>query len=168
MKKPPPTKISTMPGIAKILSAFCLGIATDYWGDIPYSDALQGSSKFQPAYDKQEDIYKTIQQLLDDGIVDINKNTGVKPGGDDYFYKGDMNKWKRLAYTLKPRYYMHLTKAPGYTALAQANLALTALQNGMQANSDDAVFTYPGVRVRKTLIMLGSCRYLPWCCHRPV
>jgi hypothetical protein len=131
-------------GIAKILSAFCLGIATDYWGDIPWSQAFEGSSKLQPAYDSQENIYKTIQQLLDDGIADIGKNATVVPGGDDYFYEGDMDKWKRLAYTLKARYYMHLIKAPGHTAAVQADLALAALQNGMQSNDDDMVFNYPG------------------------
>lgn len=131
-------------GIGKILSAFCLGIATDYWGDIPYTEALNGSNTLQPAYDSQENIYKSIQQLLDDGIADINKNATITPGGDDFFYGGDMDQWKRFAYTLKARYYMHLIKAPGYTALAQANLALTALQNGMQGNSDDVKISYPG------------------------
>jgi hypothetical protein len=131
-------------GIAKILSAFCLGVATDYWGDIPYSEAFNGSSKLQPAYDSQESIYKAIQQLLDEGIADINKNHIIKPGDDDYFYNGKMDKWKRLAYTLKARYYMHLTKAPGYTALAQAELALAVLQNGMIANTDDMKLEYPG------------------------
>ncbi|OQP62036.1 hypothetical protein A3860_29205 [Niastella vici] len=131
-------------GIAKILTAYCLGVATDYWGDIPYSEALNGSSKLQPAYDSQESIYKAMQQLLDDGIADINKNAVKTPGTDDFFYGGDMDQWKRFAYTLKARYYMHLTKAPGYTALAQANLALTALQNGMVDNNDNVKMTYTG------------------------
>jgi hypothetical protein len=131
-------------GIGKILTAFCLGVATDYWGDIPYSEAFKGNNELQPVYDSQESIYKTIQQLLDEGIADINKNAIIKPKEDDLFYKGNMDKWKRLAYTLKARYYMHLTKAPGYTALAQADLALTALQNGMIANSDDLMMEYSG------------------------
>jgi len=131
-------------GIGKILTALCLGVATDYWGDIPYSEAFNGSSKLQPVYDSQESIYKAIQQLLDEGIADINKNAVIKPKSDDLFYGGNMDKWKRLAYTLKARYYMHLTKAPGYTALGQADLALTALQNGMIANSDDLMMEYPG------------------------
>jgi hypothetical protein len=125
-------------GIAKILTAFVLGVA------IPYSAALNGNSTLQPVYDSQESIYKTIQQLLDDGIADINKNAVIKPGNDDLFYSGNMNKWKRLAYTLKARYYMHLTKAPGHSALAQAELALTALQNGMIGNGDDLLLKYPG------------------------
>jgi hypothetical protein len=131
-------------GIAKILSAFYLGIATDYWGDIPYTEAFSGSTNLQPAYDSQESIYKVIQQLLDDGIADINKKATLVPGGDDYFYKGNMDKWKALAYTLKARYYMHLTKAPGHTATGQADLVLAALQNGMQSNDDEMVFPYPG------------------------
>ncbi len=131
-------------GIAKILSSYCLGVATDLWGDVPYSEALQGSDDFTPGYDPQEDIYTNLQTLLDNGIADINKGGGKDVGSDDYFYGGDMDKWLKLAYTLKARYYIHLTKAPGHDAVAQANLALSALQKGMQANDDDLKFDYPG------------------------
>lgn len=131
-------------GISKILSALCLGTITDWWGDVPYSQAFKGSSNFRPSYDKQEDVYKAVQTLLDNGIADINKNAGAKPGSDDFYYNGDMTKWKKLAYTLKARYYIHLSNAPGYNQGTQADLALTALQNGMQANSDDMKFSYPG------------------------
>jgi len=131
-------------GISKILSAYTLGSATDFWGDIPYSQALKGSDVFLPVYDKQEDIYKDVQTLLDNGIADINKNSITKPAGDDYFYNGDMSKWLKLAYTLKARFYMHLTKAPGHTAAQQADLALAALANGMQSNDDDFKFVYAG------------------------
>lgn len=131
-------------GIAKILTAYYLCVATDLWGDIPYSQAFKGSDNFTPAYDKQEDIYKNLQLLLDSAITDIDAANGKSVGSDDYFYNGDMNKWKKLAYTLKARYYIHLTKAPGYTAATQAGLALAALQNGMESNDDDLAFNYPG------------------------
>jgi hypothetical protein len=131
-------------GIAKILSAFCLGVATDWWGDVPYTEALKGSDNFTPKYDAQEEIYKTIQSLLDNGIGDIAKNKGKQPAADDYFYAGDMDKWTKLAYTLKARFYMHLTKAPGYTAAQQATLAMSALDKAMQSNEDNLKFSYPG------------------------
>lgn len=130
--------------ISKVLTALCLNTATDWWGDVPYSQAFLGAGNFKPAYDKQEDLYKNIQLLLDNAITDIAKNSTVLPKGDDLFYKGDMAQWKRLAYTLKARYYMRLTKAPGYTATTQADLALSALQNGMSSNGDDLKFAYPG------------------------
>ncbi|WP_295117192.1 SusD/RagB family nutrient-binding outer membrane lipoprotein [uncultured Chitinophaga sp.] len=129
--------------VAKILSAYVLGNATDLWGDIPYSKAFD-KNNFLVAYDSQEEIYKTIQSLLNNALVDISKNAGVKPGSDDYFYKGDMVAWRKLAYSLKARYFMHLTKAPGYTAAVQSDSALAALQNGMTANTDDWKFTYEG------------------------
>jgi hypothetical protein len=130
--------------VAKILTAYTLGTATDLWGDIPYSEAFQGSSKFTPVYDKQEDIYNEVQNLLSAALSDIAKADAVMPAGDDYFYNGDMDKWKKLAYTLQARYCMHLTKAPGYTAAAQADKALQALNNAMQSNDDDLTFAYAG------------------------
>ncbi|WP_207531743.1 SusD/RagB family nutrient-binding outer membrane lipoprotein [Desertivirga arenae] len=135
---------SNYAAIAKILSAYTLGCATDLWGDIPYSEAFRSADNFKPAYDKQEDIYKTLQSLLDNAISDINKNFPTKPAGNDYFYNGDMAKWLRLAYTLKARFYIHLTKAPGYNAQTQSDLALAALANGMQSNNDDLKFQFTG------------------------
>ncbi|OKS87257.1 SusD/RagB family nutrient-binding outer membrane lipoprotein [Mucilaginibacter polytrichastri] len=131
-------------GIAKILTAYSLGTATDLWGDIPYSQAFNGVANLTPKYDSQQSIYTQMQSLLDAGIADIKKNSTVTPGGDDYLYNGDMSKWLKLAYTLKARYYMHLSKAPGTSAAAQAQLALTALQSGMASNDDDMKMPYTG------------------------
>ena len=136
---------SNYAAIAKILSAYVLGTASDIWGDVPYSQAFQGDKNFIPAYDNQEAIYTSVQDLLTKGIADIEKAGVIVPGSDDYFYNGDMDKWKKLAYTLQARYFMHLTKAPGNTAAAQADKALQALNNAMQSNDDDLKFQYEGI-----------------------
>src|SRR5260221_537076 len=122
---------SNYTAISEILTAYTLAFATDLWGDIPWSKSLGGSSNLTPTYDSQASIYDTAQALLDKAVTDIDKKTGLKVGADDYYYSGDMTKWRKLAYSLKARYYMHLTKAPGHNAATQAGLALTALQNGM-------------------------------------
>jgi hypothetical protein len=123
--------------IAKVLTAYTLGIMTDHWGDIPWSQALDG--KLVAPYDKQEDIYKTMQSMLDSAILENSMAPGnVTPGSDDAIYGGDMTKWVKFAYALKARYYMHLTKAPGYDPVAQSNLALAAAANSFAANSDEA------------------------------
>ncbi|MHA4811842.1 SusD/RagB family nutrient-binding outer membrane lipoprotein [Flavitalea flava] len=131
--------------IAKVLTAYNLGVATDIWGDIPYSKGFDG--KLQVPYDKQEDVYKTIQSLLDSAILENTLAPGIllQPGKDDviYFNDGDplqMSRWVKFAYTLKARYYMHLTKAPGYDAATQSNLALAALANGFSSQADEANF----------------------------
>ncbi len=126
-------------GIAKTLLAYNLGIATSSWENVPFSKADQEPKNFQPTYDPQQEIYISIQKLLDEAIVELAKNSGTKPGTDDLFYGGDLAKWTRLAYSLKARYFMHLSNKNTKQA---AQDALSALQNGMKANDDDFQLRY--------------------------
>ena len=131
--------------IGKTLMAYSLAITTDVWGDVPYSEAFKVPENLTPVYDPQEDVYKSIQGLLDSAIYYINQPPSqVAPGSDDYIYGGDMDKWEKFAYMLKARFYLRLTNAPGYTASAQADLALTALANGFASNADNALVPYSG------------------------
>ena len=126
--------------IAKILTAYTLGVTTDMWGDVPFTMAFEGA---KPAYDKQEDIYKILESMLDDAIAENQLDPGnMVPGVDDFLYQGDMDKWQKFAYALKARNYIHLTKAPGHTATAQATLALTALENAFTGTSDEATANF--------------------------
>lgn len=131
-------------GIARVLTAYTLAYATDMWGDVPYSQGLNAVETFQPAYDSQEVIYSNIQSLLDEAIAKLTAGGGSAPEGRDFFYNGDSGQWMKAAYTLKARYYMHLTKAPNHSATQQAQLALEALENGMQSNEDDLRLVYDG------------------------
>jgi hypothetical protein len=122
-------------GIARILMANSLGILTTFFGDIPYSEAFQGDEGIiQPAYDTQEEIYNSIQQLLTDAISDLNSDGGViQPGADDYIHGGDPDKWIQTAYGLSARY--HLQESD-YAAAA------TALANALSSNADNALFPF--------------------------
>src|SRR5690606_4179436 len=44
----------TSVGIAKVLKAFGFSVATDLWGEVPFSEALKGSENRTPAFDSQE------------------------------------------------------------------------------------------------------------------
>ncbi len=131
--------------IGKTLFAYNLAIAADLWGNVPYSQAFKIPEVMQPAYDKQEAVYNTIQDMLDSALYYLEQPEGkVKPGNDDYIYNGNMDQWKKFVYTLKARYYLRLTKAPGHTAAQQADKALLALQHGFTDNKDNALIAYPG------------------------
>lgn len=132
-------------GIGKVLLAYNLAVCTDLWGDIPYTEAFQILNNTHPKYDSQESIYNLIQTTLDEGIAKLSGPAGkVKPANDDFIYHGDQTAWIKFAYTLKARYYMRLTKAPGHNAATQAGLALAALDKGMSANADNCTLVYPG------------------------
>ena len=129
-------------GIAKILIATNLGIATDSYGSIPFSDASLGSENLKPTFDDQESIYASLNTLLDEAIAELESPNGsdfLPTSTSDIAYRGDIDKWTRAAYTLKARYALHLTEVEGVTA---ANKALSYLQNGFDSNEDDLQIFY--------------------------
>ena len=115
-------------GIAKLLKAYILSLATDLWGDVPYSQAGQGLRFPQPRFDKQEDIYQGnsaqgIQSLFDlvkEGIADLDKTSPLKPAADDVVYKGDLVKWKRFGNSLLLKFAIQITNRN--TALAKSTI----------------------------------------------
>ena len=123
-------------GVAKILMAYQLGVTTDHWGDIPYSDAFRGfENDFTPAYDTQEEIYNSIFELLDDAIADLNASESLfAPGAEDLIYGGDLDKWEKTAYALKARYSLHLGKRKGNSAYTDA---VAAIANAYTSNADN-------------------------------
>jgi len=131
-------------GIGKILMALSLGNVTSLWGDVPYSEALQGSLNKSPKFDSQKSIYESIQQLLDEGIQDLQQPIlGRKPSGDDIIFGGDKTKWIKTAYALKARYYMHLTKkSDAELGFNPAQKVLDAVNNAMTSSADDLQYQY--------------------------
>ncbi len=96
-------------GIAKLEMAYVYSMATDIWGDVPYSQAAQGLKFANPRFDKQEDIYQgntalgitSLFDLVKSGLADLAKTQNVlTPGTDDIVYKGDLTKWTRMGNTL--------------------------------------------------------------------
>jgi hypothetical protein len=126
--------------IAKVLTAYTLGVTTDLFGDVPFDDAFNGN--FKPAYQSQEEIYTRMQEILDSAITESTLDPGQKlPGTDDFIYNGDIEKWVKFAYALKARYHMRLTNAPGYDAATQSNLALQDIQNAFASADDETNFS---------------------------
>ena len=66
-------------GVAKIMTAMYLGVLTDHFGDIPYTDALQGADNLKATFDSQADIYNTIFTLLSEGKDALAQPSSVTP-----------------------------------------------------------------------------------------
>lgn len=126
--------------VADILTAINLGIATDTWDNIPYSQASQGQENLFPTFDTQEQIYNQIFSLLDDAIAALggDDNSGISLGNADLIYDGDTDQWLRAAYTLKARYQLHLVNK----GLVSPNEVLTTIASGFSSNDDDFQMFY--------------------------
>jgi hypothetical protein len=117
-------------GIAKIMTAMYLGVLTDHFGDIPYSEALQGAGQLKPAYDSQADIYAAIATLLQGGVADLATPSALSPGSDDLIHGGDLSAWATTATALGARYLNHLSK----TSLYNPADVIAACQAALQGN----------------------------------
>lgn len=129
--------------IGKVMLAWNMSYITDAFGDAPFSEAFKAfEGNVKAKYDTQEDIYKQIQALLDQAIVDAASTAGTAPGTEDFIYGGNMTRWVHLANTLKARFHLRLSYAPGYTAANQANLALAALDAGSITAAEAPTLVY--------------------------
>jgi hypothetical protein len=103
---------------SRIMRVFLFHRLTDYYGSIPYTEALQGLDKiFYPKYDKQKDIYADLLKELDEAtaaISDANPDEGF--GSADLYYAGDIAKWKRFGYSLMLRLAMRISNVDAGTA----------------------------------------------------
>ncbi|BDX38753.1 hypothetical protein CYCD_21080 [Tenuifilaceae bacterium CYCD] len=125
-------------GVAQILMAYNLSVATDMWGEIPYDEAFMGMANLKPKYQNQSEIYPIVQGLLDDGIANMTLATSDSKYADkDLIYGGDRASWIKAAYSLKARYYLRLSNR---NANAATN-ALTALANGFTSMDEEMLFT---------------------------
>jgi len=120
---------------AKILQAYTYQILTDNFGDIPFSEALQGEEgNTTPRYDSQKDVYDGIIGLLNEGIALIDGSATNGPSTDDLIFNGDMSMWKKFANTLKLRVYLRMAYVD--PAKAQAGVASLASATFFAAGED--------------------------------
>jgi len=94
-------------GIAKVYVVYNTAILTDLFGDIPYTEAFKGSDLMTPKIDKQEDIYKSIMETLDEAIADLKSTSDAGLGRYDFIYGGKTANWLKFAYGLKARLLLH-------------------------------------------------------------
>ena len=112
-------------GVAKVCLALSLGTMTNLFGNIPYSDAFKGDvAVLKPAFDTQEDIYKTIDILLGEAITDLGATENITALSGDIIYTNNRTSWIKAAYALRARY--ALNKKDYTNALNYVNNSFTA------------------------------------------
>ncbi len=136
-------------GIAKILKAYTYQQVVDTFGDLPYSEAGQGTTNSQPKFDDDAQIYTQLFQLLDQGIAEVGSaQSALTPAANDVIYGGNRQKWARLANTLKLRLLLHYSeKDPAFLKQQMAALISSNAQF-LQSNDDNFQLTF-GTDVNK-------------------
>ena len=129
-------------GIARILMAFTLATLVDDFGDIPYTEALQGQANTNPAADGGATVYAGALTLIDSALADFQKDGAAAGPANDLFYPGsnEVANWTTFAKTLKLKLYMQ-TRLVDNTAAAKIQALLTE-NDLINDPSQDFVFKY--------------------------
>lgn len=122
----------------EIMNVYTWAEVVNTWGDVPYSEALNGSAIGTPVYDDAATIYNDLLSRLDAAILLIDvSNTGFTNA--DFIYGGDMEAWSKFAHSLKLR--LAITLADVNPELARAAIESSATL-AFESNGDNATFPY--------------------------
>ena len=128
--------------VLRIYRVYLMSIITDTYGDAPFSEAGLGflEGKFNPKYDKQEDIYNAFFLELEDAVNKIDPTKDKVTG--DLIYAGDVTKWQQLANSLRLRFAMRISNVNPTKAQTEFENALAANGGVITDASSNALIKY--------------------------
>ncbi|MDN5213426.1 SusD/RagB family nutrient-binding outer membrane lipoprotein [Fulvivirgaceae bacterium BMA12] len=126
---------------SRILRAWRFQRLTDFYGRIPYFEALKATAEdqiFFPQYDTQSAVYADLLRELDEASAALNaSNPDEGFSAADLFFDGDITKWKRFGYSVMLRAAMRVSNVD--QSLADTYVA-KAIAGGVMASNDDNVW----------------------------
>jgi len=124
--------------VAEIMQVFVWHILVDTYGDIPYSEALQGVDNLLPVYDDDVAIYADLFARLDAALSQLS--SGDSFGTADLLYNGDISQWKKFGNSIKLRM---AVRTADFDSSRSSQLASQAVAAGVfTSSSDNAAFPF--------------------------
>ena len=119
-------------GISKTLQAYLYSTLVDYFGNVPFSEAIQGADAdnpiVSPIFDDGQAVYAGCIALLDAALADYEAvgPASANPGDSDFFFGGDLNQWMKFTSSLKLKLLMHQTEVAGVNVAAQVQALIAS------------------------------------------
>ncbi len=126
-------------GMGQVMQAYTLLTLVDFFGDVPYTEAVLGADNLNPAADTGESVYAVAIDLLDKAIVNFNATPAAEPALD-LFYGGNWANWIKAANTIKMKAYL-ATRLVDASAVGKFN-AIVNSGNYIKDNSEDFQFRW--------------------------
>jgi hypothetical protein len=100
-------KMTNILAMNKVLRAYKTIRMTEYFGDLPYSEAgfaIYGADYYKPKFDSQEEIYKALINDLKWAVDNLSTSADqVSLGASETFLKNDIPMWVKFANSLRLR-----------------------------------------------------------------
>ena len=117
---------------------------TDAYGDVPYFEALQGytsgGTEFTPRYDSQKEIYRDMFRLLEEANTLLAQSKENFDASEDYMYKGDIKKWRKLGNSIYLRLLMRAALKDEVDVETESLFAVSKLNQIFSYPADYPVF----------------------------
>lgn len=126
-------------GMGQVFQAYTMMTLVDFFGDVPYTEALLGTENLNPKADSGASIYAAAIALLDAAIVNFTGDAAADPQYD-FYYNNDWAKWVKAANTIKMKALM-TTRLVDSDAVNKFNTIVTA-GDYISASADDFQFTW--------------------------
>lgn len=124
-------------GTAKIMKAYTMMILVDLLGDVPNTDAGQGTNVISPTVDSGSDVYTAAIALLDEAIAQLTGTAAGAPAFDN-FYGGDPDQWIKAANTIKLRAALNMGNGTMFSSLIGSSIL---------GSGDDFQFNFGNQRI---------------------
>ena len=128
--------------IAQFIEAYTIVTLVDFFGDIPYSEAIQATADtpiLNPNVDSGASIYAAALGLLDSAIANFERDVVTTPA-NDFYYGGTWSNWVKACNTLRMKIYLQSRLVDG-GAVAAFN-AIVAEGNFIDETSEDLEFQW--------------------------
>lgn len=99
--------------VATALRAYTFQLITDLFGDVPYTEALQGVNNITPSPTPQQEIYTGLLAELDAAMAAYEANpVDSNLGTQDQIFEGNLDLWVQFVNTLKLKMYLRMAYTP--------------------------------------------------------
>ena len=145
-------------GVGYAIRAWSWLTLTNMYGEVILNEAFR-PEQLVFKYNTQQDVYDSVRSIARLAVSYLEKTGGnVSQSnlakGDAYFYNGDVNKWKKFAYSVMARSFNHLSNKTDYKA--DSVLKYAAL--GINGNADNASVKFANTGITGTSNFYGPFR----------
>jgi hypothetical protein len=145
-------------GVGYAIRAWSWLQLTNMYGEVILKESFR-PDQLVFKYDNQDEVYDSVRAIAHRAIAYLEKTGGQASQanlakGDAYFYNGDVNKWKKFAYTVLARSFSHLSNKSIYNADSVIRYA----QLGINSNTDNATAKFANTGITGTSNFYGPFR----------
>lgn len=131
-------------GAAKVMRAMGFMLMADWYGEMPYTEAL--GLDITPKFDDGKIIFEGCLADIDSAITYFEMqqpSTATPLSAGDTWNKGDVNKWLKLCYGLKVRWMNNLSKK---SSLYKPDEILALLDKAPLSNMESTIVNHQDVK----------------------